>query len=74
MDSSTLLREPYEVIVAKLELAELTIELDKITKEKWLNHEEARRILLKEEEILEKIRDKAKAYHEMVGKLGDGQK
>ena len=59
------------MIVAKLELAELTIELDKITKEKWLNHEEARRILLKEEEILEKIRDKAKAYHEMIGKLSE---
>ena len=49
------LRESYEVIEKKLQLAELTIELGQITREKWKRLETMRDVLKKEEDLLKQI-------------------
>jgi len=51
------MKEPYEVIEKKLQLAELTIELGQITREKWKRLETMRDVLKKEEELLRQIAD-----------------
>ena len=49
------MKEPYEVIEKKLQLAELTIELGQITREKWKRLETMRDVLKKEEDLLKQI-------------------
>jgi hypothetical protein len=49
------LRESYEVIEKKLQLAELTIELGQVTREKWKRLETMRDVLKKEEDLLKQI-------------------
>jgi hypothetical protein len=46
---------PYEIIEKKLELAELTIQLGEVTREKWRRLETMRDVLNQEEELLKKI-------------------
>ena len=48
-------KEPYEVIEQKLALAELTIELGQVTREKWARLETMRDVLQKEEGLIKKI-------------------
>ena len=52
-------KDSYEVIEKKLELAELTIELSQITKEKWDKMAGMKGILTKEEELLQEIQDRS---------------
>lgn len=49
------MKEPYDIIEKKLQLAELTIALGRVTRQKWSNHEYTAEILRKEEELLRKI-------------------
>jgi len=49
------MKEPYEVIEKKLQLAELTIELGQVTREKWKRLETMRDVLKKEEDLLKQI-------------------
>ena len=53
--SKELTQESYDLIEKKLQLAELTIELGDITREKWRQLETMRTILAKEEDLLKKI-------------------
>lgn len=48
-------KEPYEIIEAKLQLAELTIELGEVTREKWKRLETMRDILSREENLIKEI-------------------
>ena len=47
--------DKIEIINAKLELAELTIELGEVTREKWRRLETMRDVLNREEELLKEI-------------------
>jgi hypothetical protein len=59
-------REPYEVICAKLELAELTIQLGEATREKWKRHETMRDVLEKEEMLIKQIAERTKVLQGMA--------
>ena len=48
-------KESYEVIEKKLALAELTIELGIVTREKWARLETMRDVLEKEEHVIRRI-------------------
>lgn len=50
-------KDPYEVIERKLQLAELTIELGQVTREKWKRLETMRDVLAKEGELIRRIAD-----------------
>ena len=54
-------REDYDIISAKLELAELTIELGEVTREKWARLETMRDVLDREEKLIKTIADTTKA-------------
>ena len=53
-------KESYEIIDRKLELAELTLELGEVTREKWARLETMRDVLEKEEALLKKIAETTK--------------
>jgi hypothetical protein len=53
-------KESYEVIERKLALAELTLELGEVTREKWARLETMRDVLEKEEALLRKIAETTK--------------
>jgi hypothetical protein len=53
-------KDSYEVIEKKLALAELTIELGEVTREKWARLETMRDILSKEERLLKEIANASK--------------
>ena len=72
--AQNLIREPYEIISIKLELADLTVELMTIAREKWKLHEALKIVLLEEEDMQKKINGKTDELHAMIKKLGDGQK
>ena len=55
------LKEPYDVIEKKLALAELTIELGTVTREKWARLETMRDVLKREEELIKQIAEATKA-------------
>lgn len=59
------LKEPYDVVFAKLELADLTIELLSVREEKWRRHETMLDILEKEEELDKKLIEKRKEIEEL---------
>jgi hypothetical protein len=63
-------KEPYEVIVKKLELAELTIELGDITRQKWERLATMKDILKREEELILKITNITKEL-QLMSKGGD---
>jgi len=48
-------KDTYEIIEKKLQLAELTIALGRVTRQKWANHEYTADILNKEEDLLKQI-------------------
>jgi len=48
-------KESYEIIEKKLQLAELTIALGRVTRQKWANHEYTADILRKEEALIKQI-------------------
>jgi hypothetical protein len=48
-------KEPYEVIERKLQLAELTIELGHVTREKWKRLATMKDVLTREEDLLRQI-------------------
>ena len=48
-------KEPYEIIEKKLEIADLSLELSSVTREKWRLHNDMRVILEKEEALLKRI-------------------
>lgn len=54
------MKESYEVIEKKLMLAELTIELGQVTREKWARLETMRDILSREETLLKQIAETSK--------------
>ena len=62
------LKEPYDVVFAKLELADLTIELLSVREEKWRRHETMRDILEKEEELDKKLIEKREEIEELKKK------
>jgi hypothetical protein len=68
MNATEYFRQPHDVIVKKLELAELTISLGKVTQEKWRRHETMRDVLQEEERLLREIAVKAAELQEMVTK------
>ena len=47
--------DSIEIVNAKLELAELTIELGEVTREKWRRLETMRDVLSREEELIKEI-------------------
>jgi hypothetical protein len=49
------LKQPYEVIEAKLQLAELTILLGEATREKWARLATMKDVLTREEALLKEI-------------------
>lgn len=53
-------KDTYEVIEKKLQLAELTIELGQVTREKWARLETMRDILNREEALLKQIAETSK--------------
>lgn len=57
-------KEPYEVIEKKLALAELTIELGTVTREKWRRLETMREVLEREEQLLKQIAEASKTLCE----------
>jgi hypothetical protein len=59
-------KEPYEIIEKKLELAELTLELGTVTREKWKQHEGMKAILKQEEDLIRMIAEKTKAIQDMT--------
>ena len=60
------LKEPYEVIEAKLELAELTLDLGNVTHEKWIQLEKMKEILAKEENLLKILADKSISLRALI--------
>lgn len=56
------LKEPYETVAAKLELAELTIELGKVTLEKWNRLEAMKEIMSREEDLIKRIAEAAATF------------
>ena len=65
MEKDKRFKEPYEVIIAKLELAELTIELGEVTRQKWERLGTMKDILRREEELLAQIAEKSKVLQDM---------
>ena len=51
------MKDSYEVIERKLQLAELTIELGQVTREKWKRLETMRDVLKREEDLIREIAD-----------------
>jgi hypothetical protein len=54
------IKDSYDVIEKKLALAEMTIELGTVTREKWARLETMRDVLKKEEDLIKKIAEKTK--------------
>jgi len=63
MEKKSYWKEPYEVIEKKLQLAELTIELGQVTREKWARLETMRDVLNKEEALLKQIAELTTGLH-----------
>ena len=55
MERQSYWKEPYEVIEKKLQLAELTIELGEVTREKWARLATMKDILQAEEDLIKQI-------------------
>ena len=64
------MKEPYELIEKKLQLAELTIELGQVTREKWKRLETMRDVLQREEDIIREIADLASGLSDEILKDG----
>jgi hypothetical protein len=54
-------KEPREILEAKLALADMTIELGEVTREKWARLETMRDVLKKEEDLIKQIAEATKA-------------
>ena len=61
MENGTgIFKESYEIIEKKLHLAELTIQLGEVTREKWKRLETMRDILTREEALIKEITEFSK--------------
>ena len=61
-------REPYEQIVAKLELAELTIQLGDATRAKWERMDTMKDVLKREEDLIKQIAIKTQELRKLMVK------
>lgn len=57
-------KDSYSVIEKKLQLAEMTIELGRVTCQKWANHELHAKIMAQEENLLKQIAELTKTLDE----------
>lgn len=58
-------KESYETIEKKLALAEMTIELGTVTREKWARLETMRDVLKREEDLIKAIAEASKGLQDM---------
>jgi hypothetical protein len=66
MENGDFMKQPYEIIEAKLQLAELTILLGQATREKWARLETMKDVLAKEESLLKEIAETSAVLQKMM--------
>jgi hypothetical protein len=66
IDNDKRFKEPYEVIEAKLDLAETTMELVKVREEKWERMETMKDIMEREEALTKDIATKTALLRDMM--------
>lgn len=66
MTENNFFKEPYEIICKKLELAELTLKLGNITRQKWERLDTMKDILKLEEDLIRQIAEKSEILQVML--------
>ena len=66
------LKAPYEIIEFKLALAEKTLELAMVTREKWARLETMKDVLKKEEELIKEISESTEKLEAIINRQNGG--